>query len=391
VSEPPKTGEAAPQLPEPFAPRGPRLTRFFIQPAPPLRPHLFPDEARFALRLCLLLAATELCAWGALAGAAARGPLAHHAATLLLPLFALLRLAAPLWARLGTRLPRPLLAGLLLALALLGQGAALLGPLYPRDAAAAGLLALLLAGAPALGQLVQSHVADSITVERRQAAFAWLEVGQGLGCALGLALGTAFPRGVTAWGALGLVLAGMAVPDLRDRGTPRSSWDRSARREAARTPLGRTLGGLALATGLLAGPALAGLVPLPHGGPFLLLLLPTLGMALATRLAPRARNAVELPGLVAAAAAAALLLALGSLLLLHRLPPYDRPPRAEQLMLAVAAVGRWTALLSLGAAATALPTAVAQAGAELQRPLLSARCRSALLLGCALSAAAALW
>ncbi|TMA28123.1 MAG: hypothetical protein E6J78_07485, partial [Deltaproteobacteria bacterium] len=59
------------KLPEEFAPTGPKLSKLPVRPPPPLRPALFSDEARFALRLALLAGGTELAAWawiGATAG-----------------------------------------------------------------------------------------------------------------------------------------------------------------------------------------------------------------------------------------------------------------------------------------------------------------------------------
>src|SRR5436305_446217 len=52
------------KLPEEFAPTGPKLSRFPVQPAPPVRPRLFPDEAKFVFRLALLSGATTFIAWG---------------------------------------------------------------------------------------------------------------------------------------------------------------------------------------------------------------------------------------------------------------------------------------------------------------------------------------
>jgi len=78
-------------LPEEFAPKGPKLSKF------PIRPRLFPDEARFALRLALLAGGAECAAWVLLAAGGA------HRAIIAL---AALRLLKPLWAKLGTRLPR---------------------------------------------------------------------------------------------------------------------------------------------------------------------------------------------------------------------------------------------------------------------------------------------
>src|SRR5437868_15101049 len=59
----PAVPESDGKLPEEFAPRGPKLSRFPIQPAPPIRPRLFPDELRFAVRLAVLAGAGELAAW----------------------------------------------------------------------------------------------------------------------------------------------------------------------------------------------------------------------------------------------------------------------------------------------------------------------------------------
>src|SRR6059058_1491213 len=136
------------KLPEEFAPTGPKLSKFPIQPAPPIRPRLFPDEARFALRLALLAGGTELAAWAFLAATAR---------PLVLGLAAL-RLLRPAWAKLGTRWPRPLLAFLLLfeTLLTLGANLATFGRL--------GAAVVIAAGLPALGDLCASCIADSVTV-----------------------------------------------------------------------------------------------------------------------------------------------------------------------------------------------------------------------------------
>src|SRR5437868_11646413 len=86
------------KLPEEFAPTGPKLSRFPIQAAPPIRPRLFPDEARFAFRVAILAGGAECAVWTTLLWLGdAR----------FLFLLAGMRLLKPLWARLGTRLPRP--------------------------------------------------------------------------------------------------------------------------------------------------------------------------------------------------------------------------------------------------------------------------------------------
>src|SRR3954466_2983518 len=93
------------KLPEEFAPQGPRLSRFRILPAPAIRPRLFPDEARFALRLAAMAGFTELAAWAWVARAGGRGAAVIEGA---------LRLLRPVWAGLGTPPPRPAVAFALL-------------------------------------------------------------------------------------------------------------------------------------------------------------------------------------------------------------------------------------------------------------------------------------
>src|SRR5262249_28598760 len=105
-----------PRLPEEFEPTSPPLSRFRILPPPPLRPRLFPDEARFALRLSILAGCTELAAWAWLARAGVHGAVLGWAAA---------RLLRPVWSWLGTRLPRPAVAFALVFLGLAGTVASL--------------------------------------------------------------------------------------------------------------------------------------------------------------------------------------------------------------------------------------------------------------------------
>lgn len=354
-------------LPEPFAPTGPRLSRFAIRPAPPLRPRLFPDEARFTVRLSLLVFGTELAAWTWIAAllTGAQPPLRGPAAAGALALVAL-RLLRPLWALAGTRIPRNGVAFALVCLALVADGAALLAPPGLPFPSGVALAAAACCGLPALGDLAASCVADAITVERRAAALSWLEMGQALGAALGLGLGVGAPRLAPTVAAAGLFLTGLGVPDLRDRGTPRSAWPLSLYVEAARMPLGRELCALAFAIG-----GLAALV-LPSSAGAAAFLAPLAGMIFVARAEPRAPNAVVLPRLLAGVALLA-----GLLVLAAPLAPRFAPLVSAQL-----------ALLVLGAAASALPASVARAAPELTRPVCSSLVACALFGG--MGAAAAL-
>lgn len=365
---PPPDEPKAP-LPEPFAPKGPLLSRLPVRPPPPLRPRLFPDEARFALRLSLLAGGAELSAWVWLAALLASGSgrgLPRAALVAGAAGLAALRGARPLWAQLGTRVPRTALAFALLSVALVADGAALLSlsllPFPGPIALAAAAFACLVAP----GDLAASCAADAITVERRAAAYSWLDMAQGLGLAAGLAVGASWPRLAPAASAAGLFLAGLGVPDLRGRGTPRSAWPWSAYLEAVRTPLGRELGALAFAAAGLACLSL----PLSRGFAWLA---PAAGMIFAARAEPRAPNAVALPRLLAATSLLAALLALAA--------PAALGPAAVQL-----------ALLALGAAASAVPASVARASPEMERPLLASLAWVALFAGgaAALGARAAL-
>jgi hypothetical protein len=345
----------AQRLPEEFAPTGPKLSRFPIQPAPPVRPRLFADESRFALRLAVLAGATELAAWAWILRS--HGGLALAAGAL--------RCARPLWAWLGTRAPRPAVAFGLLAVALLAQGACIItiGGFAP----AAALFAAL----PALGDLASSCIADSITVERRAAAYARLDMGQALGCALGVSLAASAPAFVPLGAAASLLVAGLCVQDLHDRGTPRSSWPLATYLDTLTSPLVAQLAVLALLTGACAAAAArASAAPFlfPAGWPRVAVLAaalaPLAGMFLVARTEPAMRNAVLLPRAIALLAGGALGVALLS-------------PAAALL----------AGLLLLGAAATALPASVARGAGEMERPLAASLAFTALFVGAALGRA----
>jgi hypothetical protein len=324
-----------PPLPEDLDPKGPAPTRFRIVPPPRRRPELLPDEARFTLRLSVLVGCAELAAWAWFAGAGPRGAVLGWAA---------LRLLKPLWGLLGTRLPRPALAFSLLFVALFGTAASLLsgGQLIT-----AGLLAV---GLPALGDLCASSAADSITVERRSTAYAWLDMAQGLGGALGVALGVSFAAVAVIVGLAALLAAGFGVPDLRGRGTPRSSWTSDAYVDVLRSPFGSQIVALAFFSAFLA------MQPLQKHLPgWIAVLLPLLGMGIAARVESQMPNAVMLPRIVLGVAALGLFL-----------PPVR--------------------LLALGALFAALPASVARGAGEMERPLASSLAWSAMTLGAAVGA-----
>lgn len=324
-----------PRLPEEFAPTGAKVSRFRIAPAPPLRPRLFPDEAKFALRLSLLAGGAELAAWAWFAHAGGRAAVLGWAG---------LRLLKPAWSFLGTRAPRPAVAFALLFVAVAGAAASLLtlGHLFT-----AGLLAVAL---PAVGDLCASSVGDSITVERRSAAFAWLDMAQGLGAALGLALGTAFGGVAMAAGGAALLLASVGVPDLHDRGTPRSTWSLPAYQHVFRSSFGAQICALAFFGAFLALQRPA--EPFPA---WAALLLPLAGMAIAARVDPHLPNAVILPRAAVVAAALGL--------------PW--PPLR---------------LLAMGMLFAAIPAAVARGAGEMERPIASSLAWSALAAGAAVGA-----
>jgi len=322
------------KLPEEFAPTGPKLSKLPVRPPPPLRPALFPDEARFALRLALLAGGTELAAWAWIGAAAGRRAVVALAA---------LRLLRPLWAWAGTRLSRPALAFALLFLPLVAIGANL------ASFGALTTVALVAAGLPALGDLCASCIADRVTIERRAAAFAWLDMGQGLGSAAGLSLGAAFAGWSQLAAAGALLVASVGVMDLRDRGTPRSAWPLAVYLRVLRSPLGWQL---ALSAALTSALALG-----TRGAGWMSLLAPLLGMAVAARAEARAPNAMTLPRF-------AVLIALAGRLL-------HSPALA---------------LVGLGAMFSAIPAAAVRGAGEMERSLASSLAWSALIAGAALSA-----
>jgi len=339
------------KLPEEFAPTGPRLSRFPILPAPPIRPRLFPDEARFALRLALLAGGTEFAAWAWAPRDAVHARLWWAGALVLA-----LRVARPFWAHAGTRVSRTALAAALLAAALLAQAGALLAP----EAVPWTLAAALLCGLAALGDLAGTCMTDAITVDRRPAALGALEMGQGLGVALGLTFGVAWPTLVPAAAGLALLAGTAGLRDLRDRGTPRSAWPRAAYLSALAAPIGRTLANTAFFTGACAGAALW----LGAAGGRWSLLAPFPGMAAAARLDRWTRNAGVLPRALAALALVAAVSAL-----------------------ALPGAGGFLALAALGGCASALPASVARGSAEMERASTSSLVWMDLGLGVALGLA----
>jgi len=327
------------ELPEEFAPTGPKLSRLPIRPAPPVRPHLFRDEARFARRLALLAGGSELAAWIWFARL-----LAHRGSPWAALAFVALRLLRPFWSWLGTRLPRAFVAFALLAVSLLVQGFAAMS--------LADTLAAVAAALPALGDLCASAAADAVTIERRAAAYSWIDMGQGLGCGLGLALGTAQPGLAPLLGTAALLAGSLAVPDLRDRRTPRSSWPLSLRWQVLRSPLAAQLTVLAAAGGALAAAAAA------RSRAWWMIAAPLLGMATAARAEVVARNALVVPRVLAAIALVACAL------------------RWVAPTAAIAA-----GLFALGAFCAAIPGAVARGAGEMERPVASSLGFSALALG----------
>ncbi len=363
------------KLPEEFAPTGPKLSKFPIRPAPPIRPHLFADEARFALRLSLLAGAAEFLAWWWLT-AGIPGPA--------ILAIAALRCLKPLWARIGTRVPRPVVALSLLLGNVVGVCAGLFamrfqhGDLIVRWVEITEAIALASFGLPALADVCATCVGDSVTVERRPAAYAWLDMAQALGAVSGLAINSLFWMGKSgvavalsgvAW-ALALAVACVGVPALRDRGTPRSAWPASAYLSVLRTPLLRTLLPLAFVGAALAMKSLH-MTPLPvwDGLPlvsasqlrsipvWLQAASPLAGMALAARFERISANAIVLP----------------------------------QAALALAILG-WSlaiwpiAMLGLGVLFAAIPAAVARGAGEMERPIASSLAWSALIAGAAVGA-----
>jgi hypothetical protein len=300
-----------------------------------MRAKLFPDEARFALRLSILVGCTELAAWAWFARAGARGAVLGWAAA---------RLLKPVWALAGTRLPRTIVAFSLLFLALFGAAASLL---TNDHLISLGLIAIAL---PAVADLCASCAADSITIERRSTAHAWLDMAQGLGAAIGFALGASYGGVAGVVGAVAILVAGIGVPELHNRGTPRSTWTVDAYLQVLRSPFGSQLVALAFFGAFLAMQPFA--KPLP---PWAALLLPLAGMAISARFEPHMPNAVMLPRIALGLAALGLFV-----------PPVR--------------------LLAMGVLFAALPASVARGAGEMERPLASSLAWSALALGAAVGA-----
>ncbi|MFN2550249.1 MAG: hypothetical protein ABR567_22730 [Myxococcales bacterium] len=245
-----------------------------------------------------------------------------------------LRLLRPLWAKAGTRFSRMLIASLLIAVGLV------CGSLFFWPFLIVGV------GLPALGDLCATTIGDRITVERRAAAWAWLDMGQGLGAALGFALGHAGWSWPLCLAALAIGIIG--IPALRDGGMPRSSWPAAEYVHTLRTPLAAQLTGLAFASGLLSARAN---VSLATG-----IVVPLAAMALATRVEPRMPNGIWLPRIATALALAGQLW-----------PPLR--------------------VFGLGMMFAAIPAAVARGAGEMERPIASSISWSALFLGAAVGAA----
>jgi hypothetical protein len=352
------------KLPEQFAPRGPKLSRFPIQPAPPIRPRLFPDELRFAVRLAILAGAGELAAWAAIGRALVERREPPRAALLLAAAgAAAVHALGPLWDWVGARVSRPFVAGLLL-LAALGVDGAWLG--LPERLSGIPLQVVLLALAlPALGDLAGTAAADAITIERRAAAQSAIEMGRGIGVALGLAAGASSPRALFhVLPPLALVVAAAMLADLRDRGTPRSTWPLSVRFAAAKSVgtallLAVVIGFFsAAALALSAGTTLAGKA-LPLGGATIWLLAPLAGMAVFAQIDSRVPDRALALRLAAALAVAAFVSA---------------PEGPEGL-------GGTLALLALGGAAAALPATIIREAAEMERAPASSAAWIALTVG----------
>jgi len=296
--------------------------------------------ARFAGRLALLAGGSELAAWIWFARL-----LAHRGPAWAAMGFAISRALRPLWGFLGARLRRGAVAFTLLAVSLLLQGFAAVSFSDGLGAVAAAL--------PALGDVCAAAMTDAVTVERRAAAYSWLDIAQGLGCGLGLAIGIGEPRLAPLLGTAALLVGSLGVPDLRDRGTPRSTWPLGARLRISRTPLAAQL---ALAAAAGGGMAAAGAVRSSWG--LWAVLPPLLGMAAAARAEAVARNALVVPRVLALAGAAALVLR------------QFAPPAAAL-----------AGLFALGGLCAALPGAVARRAGEMERAVASSLAWSALALG----------
>jgi hypothetical protein len=337
------------ELPEEFAPTGPKLSRFPIRPAPPIQPHLFRDEARFAGRLALLAGGSELAAWIWFARL-----LSHRGPAWAALGFAALRLLRPFWSWAGTRLPRGFVAFSLLAVSLLVQGFAAMS--------LADGLAAVAAALPAVADLCASAAADAVTVERRATAYSWIDIGQGLGCGLGIALGTAAPGLAPLLGTAALLAGSLAVPDLRDRRTPRSTWPMSLRLQILRTPLAAQLSLLAASGGALAASAAT------RSRGWWMVAAPLAGMAAAARVEARARNSLIVPRALALAAGVAFALR------------WFAAPGAIAL-----------GLFTLGAFCAAVPGAAARGAGEMERPVTASLGFTALALGAGVGLAWSAW
>ena len=187
-------------------------------------------------------------------------------------------------------------------------------------------------------------------MERRSAAYAWLDMAQGLGGGAGVALGASFPRVAAVLSVAALLAGSIGVPDLKARGSPRTSWTPAAYEHVLHSPFGAHLVALAFFGGFFALQQPSR----PHST-WMALFFPLAGMVIAARVDPYMRNAVLLPR-------AAVLVAIAGLFL----PPLR--------------------LLALGALFAALPASVARGAGEMERPLASSLAWSAFGLGAAVGA-----
>jgi hypothetical protein len=271
--------------------------------------------------------------------------------------FGAFRVLRPLWSWLGTRIGRAFVAFALLAVSLLVQGFAAMSFAEGLGAVAAAL--------PAVADLCASAAADAITVERRATAYSWIDMAQALGCCLGIALGSAEPRLAPLVCTAALLVGSLAIPDLRDRRTPRSTWPLGIRLRVFRAPLP---GQLALLVAAGSGLGAAAAVRSTWG--WWAVAPPLLGMAAAARVESGAPNALVVPRALFVLGGAALALR------------FVAPPAA-------AGIG----LFVLGGFCSAGPSAVARGAGEMDRPVASSWAWSALALGAGLGLAwsAASW
>jgi hypothetical protein len=352
------------KLPEEFAPTGPKLSKFPIRPAPPMRPRLFADEARFARRLAIAAGSSEFIVWFWLFAGTRESPALVLAG---------LHLLKPFWAWMGTRVSRVALASALFGLPVVMWATGVVGIRFGEGTWFAWLL-VVGAALPAVGDLCATTIADSVTVERRAAAFAWLDMGSALGVAGGL-VAPGLIRGdplATVIGSFAVCVSAIflgffCIGELRDRGTPRSSWPLGSYLSVLRSPIAWKLTVLAFACAALASvdslSLWKGLEIVPLGAlraipAWLRVVAPVAGMVVAARVERFMPNAITLPRAATGFAAIGLYLSL------------------------------WpVSLFGLGLMIVSIPAAVARGAGEMERPIASSLAWSALFLGAAIGAA----